>query len=139
MLAPPAPGSLQDSARTALLAAMLAVVVGVLIAWVHSARTARAQPREAPPPPEEPSPPSQLAPYLGTAAAGKSAGPEAIHLNTASYEELRQVDGIGPVQAARILAYRRAHGSFTSLDELRNLTGLAPERLEAPDGRRLVL
>jgi competence ComEA-like helix-hairpin-helix protein len=144
MLAPPAPGSLQDSARTALLAAMLAVVVGVLLAWVHSARGARARPRQAPPPeapplPDEPSPPSQLAPYLGTVPARKSAGPAAIHLNSASYEELRQVDGIGPVQAARILAYRHAHGSFTSLDELRDLTGLAPERLEAPDGRRLVL
>jgi competence ComEA-like helix-hairpin-helix protein len=138
MLAPPAPGSLQDSARTALLAAMLAVVVGVLLAWVHSARGARARPQQAPPP-EEPSPPSQLAPYLGTVSAAKSAGPEAIHLNTASYEELREIDGIGPVHAARILAYRRANGSFTSLDELRDLTGLAPERLEAPDGRRLVL
>jgi competence ComEA-like helix-hairpin-helix protein len=139
MLAPPAPGSLQDSARTALLAAMLAVVVGVLIAWVHSARGTRARPQAAPPPLEEPSPPSQLAPYLGSVPAAKSAGPEAIHLNTATYEELREVDGIGPVQAARILAYRRANGSFTSLDELRDLTGLAPERLEAPDGRRLVL
>jgi hypothetical protein len=159
MFAPPAPGALGDSARTALLAAMLAVVVGVLIAWAYTSTGRRRQrqrgvyhaptvpaPRPLRPvrPPDEPPPASQLAPYVDARPAEKDdpppfADPDAIHLNSASYEELRQVGGIDPVLAARILAYRRAHGEFQSLDELCTLTGLAPERLEASDGRRLVL
>jgi hypothetical protein len=169
MIVPPAPAALGESARTALLAALLAVVVGVLIAWVvastgHRRRRHHALHPQAPavpaamhpmrlPEPIGPlAPPrevahSQLTPYVNGASAEKLGppvppvplDPNAIHLNRASYEELRKVDGIDPVQAARILAYRRTNGDFESLDELRRLTGLEFEQLESSDGRRVVL
>ncbi len=156
MLVPPAPGALGESARAALLVALLAVVVGVLIAWVVTSTGRRRQRQALPPdapsvpappplqaPPDDEPPSSVLGPYVNNVAAQKRPPPivdaDAIHLNTASYEELRQVDGIDPVLAARILAHRRANGEFETLDELRKVTGLAPERLEASDGRRVVL
>jgi len=74
--------------------------------------------------------PLQIAP--GVAAAGPAAtAPAAIvHLNGASAEELDALDGIGPSLAARIVAYRLAHGGFRSVDELDEVSGIGPKRLE---------
>jgi competence protein ComEA len=69
----------------------------------------------------------------GAAGAGASAsGPPAIvHLNGASADDLDALDGIGPALAARIVAYRIAHGGFRSVDELDEVSGIGPARLEA--------
>jgi competence protein ComEA len=50
--------------------------------------------------------------------------PPRIDLNTAGAEELATLPGIGPVLAARIVAYRDAHGPFRSLGELDDVAGI---------------
>lgn len=47
----------------------------------------------------------------------------AVNLNTATKEELDTVKGIGPVKAQAIIDYRREHGSFKSVDDLKNVKG----------------
>ncbi len=47
----------------------------------------------------------------------------AVDLNTATKEELDAVKGIGPVKAQAIVDYRRQHGSFKNVDELKNVKG----------------
>ena len=54
-----------------------------------------------------------------------------LDLNTATREELMELPGIGEVTADRILAYRRDHGSFSSVEELLNVSGIGPKKLEA--------
>jgi competence protein ComEA len=52
-----------------------------------------------------------------------------INLNRASVEELRQVPGIGPTTADRILK-ERARGLFKSVDDLRRVPGIGAKTLE---------
>ena len=49
-----------------------------------------------------------------------------IDLNTASREELMEVDGMTPVAAEAILRYRKEQGFFESVEELRDLPGVNP-------------
>ena len=74
----------------------------------------------APPPPGQP---PQAAP-----GASRSA-PEPVDLNSATLEQLDALPGVGPVTAKRILDWRAAHGPFTSVDQLRHVSGVGPARL----------
>ncbi|MDM7460826.1 MAG: helix-hairpin-helix domain-containing protein, partial [bacterium] len=53
-----------------------------------------------------------------------------IDLNTATAEQLEAIPGIGPVLAQRIVDYRHAHGRFHSVEELLEVSGIGPKRLE---------
>ena len=53
-----------------------------------------------------------------------------MHLNSATAGDLDALDGIGPSLAERIVAYRVAHGGFRSVDELDEVSGIGPVRLE---------
>jgi competence protein ComEA len=53
-----------------------------------------------------------------------------LDLNTATVEQLDALPGVGPVTAAAIVAYRQANGRFTSVDQLGDVDGIGPARLE---------
>jgi competence protein ComEA len=53
-----------------------------------------------------------------------------VNLNTATVEQLDALPGVGPVTAAAIVAWRDAHGSFTSVDQLGDVDGIGPARLD---------
>ncbi len=53
-----------------------------------------------------------------------------VNLNTATAEELRQLEGVGEVLSGRIIAYREAHGSFRSVEDLLDVQGIGETRLE---------
>jgi competence protein ComEA len=48
----------------------------------------------------------------------------ALNLNTAGKDELVALPGIGPSKAQAILDYRKEHGSFKSVDEVRKVKGI---------------
>ena len=56
--------------------------------------------------------------------------PEKININTATMEELQQLEGIGPVLAERIIAYRQAEGPFAEPEDLLAVEGIGPVTLE---------
>ncbi len=62
----------------------------------------------------------------------QASGP--ISINLANAAELEQLPGIGPVLARNIVAYRDRHGNFSSMDELVEVSGIGPKRLEAIRG-----
>lgn len=53
-----------------------------------------------------------------------------IDLNTATVEQLDTLPGIGPVTAAAIVAWRDANGRFTGVDQLGDVDGIGPARLD---------
>ena len=53
-----------------------------------------------------------------------------VDLNTATVEELDTLPGVGPVTAAAIIAWRDTNGRFTSVDQLGDVDGIGPARLE---------
>ena len=53
---------------------------------------------------------------------------EKININTAGSEELQKLKGIGPVLAERIIEYRSANGSFTSIEEIMEVDGIGKGR-----------
>jgi competence protein ComEA len=66
------------------------------------------------------------------AGAAPGAAPSApINLNTATAEQLDQLDGVGPATAQKILAYRQEHGGFRSVSELDRVPGIGPARMAA--------
>jgi competence protein ComEA len=67
----------------------------------------------------------------GDAGAGASTRPGSpIDLNTASIAQLDTLPGIGPTTAQAIVNYRSEHGRFSSVDELLNVRGIGPAKLE---------
>ena len=53
-----------------------------------------------------------------------------VNVNAADAIELERLPGVGPVLAARIVAYRDAHGPFQSVDALDDVSGVGPAVLE---------
>jgi len=51
-----------------------------------------------------------------------------VNLNTATLEQLDTLPGVGPVLAQRILDWRTAHGRFSTIDELREVSGIGDSR-----------
>lgn len=81
-----------------------------------------------------------VVPRRGAAAAAAgspgTAAPDAapaapVNLNSATLEQLDTLDGIGPVTAQAIIAWRTEHGGFRTVDDLGQVSGIGPKTLEA--------
>ena len=75
------------------------------------------------------------APAVSTASKSKKSGAAGgkitsgtININSATAAQLEQLPGIGAVMAARILAYRTAHGAFATIDDLTKVGGLGKSK-----------
>ena len=70
------------------------------------------------------------------AGRGEGSSGAPVSINRASADELEALPGVGPVTAAAIVAHREEHGPFRSVDDLLDVRGIGPARLE--DVRPLV-
>ena len=72
---------------------------------------------------------SRTTPTTGTpsgTAPPTSTGP--LDLNSATLEQLETLPGIGPALGQRIIDWRTAHGHFSTVDELREVSGIGDAR-----------
>ena len=51
-----------------------------------------------------------------------------ININSATVAQFEQLPGVGAVMAARILAYRTAHGAFAMIDDLTKVSGMGKSK-----------
>ena len=65
----------------------------------------------------------------GAASAVEAEG--GVLLNSASASELEHIPGVGPVLAARIVAYRTEHGPFAVVEDLLSVSGIGEAKLDA--------
>jgi competence protein ComEA len=75
------------------------------------------------------------APSGDAGAAGAVGTGAPVNLNAATAEQLDTLDGVGPATAQKILEYRQAHGGFRTVDDLAQISGIGPKRLEALRGQ----
>ena len=54
-----------------------------------------------------------------------------VNINTASEAQLDALPGVGPALATRIVQYREKNGTFSSVDELDNVSGIGPSKLDS--------
>lgn len=82
----------------------------------------------------------EVPPEVPTSVAGVAGGPAGstgaratapVDLNAATAEQLDALPGVGPATAEAILAHRRAHGPFTSVDDLLDVRGIGEAKLES--------
>lgn len=73
--------------------------------------------------------PSRVDVAAGGTVAGAAAGP--VSLNAATAEQLDELDGVGPATARKIIEWRTANGGFGGVDDLAQVPGIGPKRLEA--------
>ncbi len=68
-------------------------------------------------------------PAPATGGGGTGAGTAPVSLSSGTAEQLETLPRIGPALAARIIAYRQAHGGFSSVDDLGQVGGIGPKTL----------
>lgn len=73
--------------------------------------------------------PASQAATAGSVPAAGTSPTVLVNLNTADGSQLDTLPEVGPVTAASILAWRDAHGGFTSVDELLEVDGIGEATL----------
>ncbi|MBX3729698.1 MAG: ComEA family DNA-binding protein [Candidatus Sumerlaeia bacterium] len=56
--------------------------------------------------------------------------PQLININSATAEELAELDGVGPALAARIIEDRIRRGPFRNAEDLTRVSGIGPRIIE---------
>ncbi len=69
-----------------------------------------------------------LSTRTGTSRSERPA--DKVNLNTATAEQIENLPGIGPATARAIVEYRKQNGGFSSVDELIEVRGIGPKKLE---------
>lgn len=63
---------------------------------------------------------------------------EKVNINTASVEQLMQLDRVGANYAQRIVEYRETHGQFKAPEEIMKVKGIGKKTWEANKDRIVV-
>ncbi|HFI2432416.1 TPA: helix-hairpin-helix domain-containing protein [Streptococcus suis] len=74
---------------------------------------------------------SVVASTTASSAMSQEGNESKVNLNTATEVDLQTISGIGAKRAADIIAYREANGSFKTVDDLNNVSGIGDKTMES--------
>lgn len=80
---------------------------------------------------DTPAKPAAAAPVVSAAKPATVVPQEVININTADAQALTKLKGIGAKKADAIVAWRKANGSFKSVDQFADVKGIGAKTLEA--------
>lgn len=66
-----------------------------------------------------------------TLSSDKEKSTAKVNVNKATAEELQTINGIGPSLANKIIKYREENGRFSSIEELKNVSGIGDKKYES--------
>lgn len=66
---------------------------------------------------------------VNQSASNQSQGSK-ININTASESELENIPGVGPATAKKIIDYRNKSGKFSSIEDIKNVSGIGDKKFE---------
>ncbi|MCG9967019.1 ComEA family DNA-binding protein [Pelotomaculum terephthalicicum JT] len=69
-------------------------------------------------------------PGQGAGQAGSAQANGLVNINTADLSQLDTLPGIGPSLAQRIVQYRETNGSFYSIEDIKNVSGIGDKKFE---------
>lgn len=72
---------------------------------------------------------SSAMPSAGTMNSSQQAGTK-VNINTADQAQLESLPGIGPAYAQRIIQYREINGSFKTIADIKQVSGIGDKRFE---------
>ena len=64
-----------------------------------------------------------------TTSSGKSS--QIVNINRATVTELETLPGIGPSLALKIINYRKENGNFSSIEDIKNVSGIGDSKFES--------
>ena len=67
----------------------------------------------------------------GSTSARQDAVESKVNINTASESELQSLPGIGPSTAAKIVSERVQNGAFSSIEDLKRVSGIGDKKFES--------
>ncbi len=71
----------------------------------------------------------------GGAGAGGASAAAPVNVNQADATQLEALNGVGPAIAAKIVEWRTQNGPFKSVEDLAQVPGIGPKKLEAMRGQ----
>jgi competence ComEA-like helix-hairpin-helix protein len=89
---------------------------------------------ESSPAAEAPAVPERKGLFSPSATTAGANASDVVNLNTATFEELREV-GLSVTQATRILAYRERFGGYSSVEDLEKVPGFPADLIESLKGK----
>ena len=60
-----------------------------------------------------------------------SRSPPRVNINNATASQLGELPGVGPSTAKQIITYRQSKGPFSKVEDLLNVPGIGPAKLDA--------
>ena len=63
-------------------------------------------------------------------AVNGSSGSGKVNINTADSTQLQTLNGVGPATAQKIIDYRQSNGSFASVEDIKNVSGIGEKTFE---------
>lgn len=76
-----------------------------------------------------------IPPVIEAAPAGGGSSPaEPVNINSATADQLDVLPGVGPATAAAIVTHRLQHGPFQTVEQLGDVRGIGPAKLDALRG-----